>query len=114
MENHLARPAEPTIELKTLRDVVHAHEALDKGIQERSDSGAKGNMEWWPNAFVVVRQGWRSKPGGLLFVFADDENDSKMDKFFVKLEKVYLMLSNPSLQDEELAGSKEIYSRDAV
>jgi hypothetical protein len=47
-------------------------------------------------------------------VFADDENDSKMDKFFVKLEKAYLMLSNLSLQDEELAGSKEIYSQDAV
>jgi hypothetical protein len=73
MEDHLARPSESTIELKTLRDVVHAHEALDKGIQERSDSGAKGNMEWRPNAFVVVWQDWRSKPacGGLLFVFAD-------------------------------------------
>lgn len=112
-ENHLVRPAASTIELETLRDVVQAHIDLDKGKHERSDGGAVGDLEWWPTAFVVVvREDWRTKPGGLLFVFADEEKDYKMDKFFFKVEDAYMMLSSLSFMDEELARSKTIYSQE--
>jgi hypothetical protein len=63
------RPAAPVAELKTLRDVVRAHIALDKGKRERSDGGAAGDLKWWPTVFIViVRKDWREKVGGLLFV----------------------------------------------
>jgi hypothetical protein len=112
MESHLARPA-PAPELNTLQDVMQAHIALDKGIQRRSDGGAKGDLEWWPTAFVVaVQEDWRAKPGGLLFVFVDEDQDCETDRFFFNLEDSYMMLSSLSFQDEELPRSKELYSQD--
>lgn len=114
-ENHLVRPAEqqPTAELETLKDVVQAHVAMDKGKSERDDGGAAGDLRWWPTAFiVVVREDWRTAPGGLLFVFADDERDCEMDKFFFQVEDAYMMLSSLSFGDEDLVRSKEIYGRE--
>ncbi|CAE7195343.1 hypothetical protein P3342_009860 [Pyrenophora teres f. teres] len=112
-ENHLVRPATPTAEFETLQDIVQAHINLDKGKRERNDGGAAADLEWWPTAFiVVVREDWRTKPGGLLFVFADDEKDCEMDKFYFKIEDAYMMLSSLSFGDEELATSKEAYSQE--
>jgi hypothetical protein len=77
-ENHLVRPA-PAAEFDSLRNVVKAHIALDKA----ADAGAENDLEWWPTAFIVeVREDWRTNSGGLLFVFADEEKDHEMDRFF--------------------------------
>ena len=112
-QNQLARPVAPATELETLQDVVRAHSALDKGKCQRSGSGAAGDLEWWPTAFVVVvREDWREKVGGLLFAFADEERDYELDMFFFKLEDAYMMLSSLIFGDEDLAGSKAIYGQD--
>lgn len=112
-ENHLVRPAEPAAEFRTLKDVVQAHTALDKVKSERKDGGAAGDLKWWPAAFVVlVREDWGTTPGGLLFVFANDEEDCAMDKFFFKLEDAYMMLSSLSFGDEELVRCKGIYGQE--
>ncbi|KAI0582606.1 DNase-NucA-NucB domain-containing protein [Pyrenophora tritici-repentis] len=103
-EKHLVRPAEPTAKFETLQEIVQAHINLDKGRQPHSD--AVFDLEWWPTAFiVVVREDWRTKTGGLLFVFADDENDCEMDKFYFNIEDAYMMLSSLSFGDEELSDS---------
>jgi hypothetical protein len=113
-EDHLTRPAAPATRLATLRDVVQTHIALDKGKCERSDGAAAGGLEWWPTAFVVVvRKDWETRPDGLLFVFVDDEDEYKMDKFFFKSKDAYMMLSSLSFGDEELARSKQIYGQEA-
>ncbi|KAI4614410.1 hypothetical protein J4E83_007063 [Alternaria metachromatica] len=105
-EDHLVRPAPSTSELKTLLEVLQAHIALEKGADSETDE-----LEWWPTAFiVVVRKDWK-EPGGLLFVFADDENDYKLDKFFFQVDDAYMMLSSLSFQDETEAGSKEVYAQ---
>ena len=52
------------------------------------------------------------KTGGLLFVFADDEEDCKMDKFYFNIEDTCMMLSSLSFGDEELADSKANYSQE--
>ncbi|KAI4694539.1 hypothetical protein J4E81_006758 [Alternaria sp. BMP 2799] len=105
-EDHLVRPAPSTSELETLQEVLQAHIALDKGADSEANE-----IEWWPTAFiVVVRKDWK-EPGGLLFVFADDENDYKLDKFFFKVDDAYMMLSSLSFQDETEAGSKEVYAQ---
>lgn len=110
-ENHLVRPATPAAKFETLRAVLEAHISLDKGERKRSDGGAKADLEWYPLAFVVVvEEDWKTKPGGLLFVYADDENDCKMDKFFFKVEDAYMLLSSLSFGDEDLATSKATYS----
>jgi hypothetical protein len=110
-EDHLARPA-PIAEVETLNEVVRAHIALEKVNRERSDGSAVGKLKWWLTAFVVVvREDWRTN--GLLFVFADEWNDYKMNKFFSKLEDAYMMLSSLSFVDEELARSKVIYSQES-
>ena len=112
-ENHLVRPATPAAEFETLQAVVQAHIALDKGKRERSDGGAKADLEWYPLAFVVViEEHWRTKPGGLLFVYADDENDCEMDKFCFKTEDAYMLLSSLSFGDEDLATSKATYGQE--
>lgn len=112
-ENHLVRPAEPAAEFKTLKDIVQAHIAMDKVESERKDGSAAGDLKWWPTAFIViVREDWRTTPGGLLFVFANDDEDCEMDKFFFKLEDAYMMLSSLSFGDEELVRSKEIYGQE--
>jgi hypothetical protein len=103
-KHYLARPAAPVVELKTLRDVVRAHIALDKGKRERSDGGAAGDLEWWPTAFIVIcREDWREKVSGLLFVFVDEEREYEQD--------AYMMLSSLSFGDDDLAGSKVMYGQ---
>lgn len=105
-EDHLVRPAPTTLELKSLQEVLQAHIALGKGRDSE-----RNEIEWWPIAFiVVVREDWK-EPGGLLFVFADDENSYKVDKFFFKVDDAYMMLSSLSFQDETEAGSKEVYAQ---
>lgn len=112
-DDHLVRPAAPTAAFETLRDVVQAHIAADKGKRERSDGGAKGDLAWYPTAFiVVVRVDWSTKPGGLLFVYADGEKDYEMDKFYFKVDDAYMMLSSLSFGDEDLAASKATYSQE--
>jgi hypothetical protein len=109
-ENHLVRPVSSTLKLNILRDVVEAHIAMDKSVRERSDGGAKGDLEWWPTAFVVaVREDWRTKPGGLLFVFADEENGYELNKFFFSIEDAFMMLSSFSFGDMDLAANKAAY-----
>lgn len=58
---------------------------------------------------MIVGECWETKPGGLLFEFADDEMDFKMEKCFFKVEDTYVILSSLSFGDEELARSKEVY-----
>jgi hypothetical protein len=90
--------------LESLQDVVRAHVALNKG---KSDDG---DLEWWPTAFVVVVRGdWRTKPGGLLFVFADEGRNYAMDMFFFRVEDAYMMLSSLSSGDDDLARTKAVY-----
>jgi hypothetical protein len=114
-EEHLTRPAPPALGLKTtLRDLVKAHIDLDKVDHNRSGGNTKKELKWWPTAFiVVVREDW-TKPGGLLFVFADDENDYVVDKYFFKLEDAYMMLASLQYMDEGYATSKEFYAQDAI
>ena len=105
-KDHLVRPAPHTSEFQTLQEVLQTHIALDKGRDSE-----RNEIEWWPTAFiVVVRQDWREH-GGLLFVFANDENDYMMDMFFFKVDDAYMMLSSLSFQDETEAGSKEVYAQ---
>ncbi|KAF2865811.1 hypothetical protein BDV95DRAFT_599500 [Massariosphaeria phaeospora] len=112
-ETHLVRPAAPVTAFQTLRDVVQAHIALDKGKRARSDGGAAADLEWWPTAFVVVvREDWDVEPGGLLFVFADEERGYAMDRFFFKVEDAYVMLSSLSFGDEEVARCKAVYGQE--
>ncbi|KAI1406369.1 hypothetical protein F4819DRAFT_441369 [Hypoxylon fuscum] len=110
---HLALPAKPTANFnnKTLEDVARAHIAMDKKFKPRDDGGAKGDLSWWPTAFlVIVKQDWKT-PGGLLFVFVEDEKGGcPMDKFFFNLGDAYAMLSSLSFGDEDIADLKEKYS----
>jgi hypothetical protein len=112
-ESHLVRPAALDGEFEALQEIVQAHINLDKGKRERSDGGAVGDLGWWPTAFiVVVREDWRTKLGGLLFVFADEEKEFEMEKFFFKVKDAYTMLSSLSFGDEDLATSKATYSQE--
>jgi hypothetical protein len=103
------RPAPHVASFESLRDVLNAHIALDKGNHERSDGA--GDLDWWPTAFiVVVDERWR-EPGGLMFVYADEERDCAMDKFFFRVEDAYMMLSSLSFGEEELVDSHECYAQ---
>jgi hypothetical protein len=107
------RPTRPAKDLKTLQAVVNAHIVLNKGKHERSDGGAAGHPDWRPPAFIVVVQGvWKTKSGGLLFVYADDEKDCGLNSFFLKVEDAYMMLSSLGFVNEELARSKELYGQE--
>ena len=91
------RLAAPTAESETLQDIFQAHVNLDKDKRERSDGGVMGDLEWSLTAFIVlVREDWRTKPGGLSFVFTDEEKDSKIEKFFFQVEDAYMVLSSVS------------------
>jgi hypothetical protein len=93
---------------------VQAHIASDNGERKRVEVSAMGALDWYPIAFIViVREDRDSKPGRLLFVYADDEKDCEMDKFFFKVEDNYMMLSSLSFGDEYLARSKEMYNQEA-
>lgn len=108
-ETHIVRAAAAKAEFDTLHEIVQAHAGLDKGIRRHSDGSAVCDLEWWPIAFiVVVREDWRI-PGGLLFVYADDEKDCKMDSFFVNVEDAYMLLSGLNCGDEDLAACKVTY-----
>ncbi|PWY89148.1 hypothetical protein BO70DRAFT_426804 [Aspergillus heteromorphus CBS 117.55] len=93
----------------SLREVVQAHSALDKGFTPRDDSGADGNIQWYPTAFIVVTSlDWRER--GLVFVYVDGEDSGfAMEKFVFMVDDAYLMLSSLSFGDESLAGSRENY-----
>jgi hypothetical protein len=107
-EDHLVRRA-PAAEFDSLQGAVRAHVAMIKS----ADAGAASDLEWWPTGFIVlVREDWRTNSGGLSFVFADEEKDYELDKFFFKLEDAYMMLSSLSFGDEELARSKVIYGQE--
>lgn len=112
MGTHLVRLAQPTsiYANKTLKDIVRAHVAMDKGIKPRSDGGAAGDISWWPTAFIVItKKDWKD-PNALLFVLADDSKKGfPMDKFFFKLDDAYMMLSSLSFGDEYLGGCRELY-----
>ena len=94
-ENHIARPAVPNVEFETLGEVLKAHIALDKGKHKRDDDGAAADLECRPTGFIViVAENRKTMPGGLLFVYADDEKDCELDKFFFKMQDAYMMLSS--------------------
>jgi hypothetical protein len=62
---------------------VQAHITSDNGERKRVEVSAMSALDWYPIAFIViVREDRDSKPGRLLFVYADDEKDCEMDKFF--------------------------------
>jgi hypothetical protein len=57
----------------------------------------------------VVREDWKTRSGGLLFVFADKEKDYGIDMIFFKVEDAYMTLSSLCFGYEGLARSKAVY-----
>lgn len=109
---HLVRlPKTHTFTGRTLKDVLQAQIEMDKEVKLRSDG--VGDMYWWPHAFiVVVHREWEEK--GLLFVFADDDEETgeglfPVDQYFFKPKDTYMMLSSLVLGNEYLERSKELY-----
>lgn len=120
--SHLVRiPRTHNFAGKALKVVLQAHIKMDKEMTLRSDSGAEGDLGWWPSAFiVVVHREWEEK--GLLFVYAENDemyadNDVTvirqalfpMDKYFFKPKDAYMMLPSLVFGDEYLNRSKELY-----
>lgn len=105
---HLVQPA-PNASHSSLKDIVAAHIALDKGLRPRTDGGAKADLTWWPTGFlVVVREEWK-EVGGLLFVYADEEKEGRMGRFAFRVEDAYMMLSSLVFGDEEVGRCAEVY-----
>ncbi|GAB1206189.1 hypothetical protein APSETT445_004871 [Aspergillus pseudonomiae] len=103
---------------KTLKDVVQAHVDLDKGITPISGGEAKGNLGWYPTAFIVVTtRDWADR--GLLVVYMDDTDDDDgnkpdpevrgMDKFFFEIGDAPLLLASFSFGDLAFVDAKEQY-----
>lgn len=113
---HLIRiPQTHNFANKTLQDILSAQIAMDKELTPRSDAGTDGDLGWWPNAFIVVVCRELEK-SGLLFVYADDDEEVgkekgmfAMDKYFFKPKDAYMMLSSLVFGDEYLERSKELY-----
>ncbi|KAK4997820.1 hypothetical protein LTR66_002841 [Elasticomyces elasticus] len=94
---------------KSLENIVQAHIEMDKDETPRDDAAARGDLNWYPTAFLILtRRDWMER--GLLFVYADiEKDDCPMDKFFFLPKDAYMMLSSISFGDEECARCKEIY-----
>lgn len=114
--SHLVRVA-PThnFENKTLQDVNEAHVSLLEETAKHikyTGGNSKGDLEWFPTAFIVLTAEDIEKDG-LLFVYADDEVDRcPLDKSYFKKQDAYMMLSSIAFGDEYCARSKEIYGFD--
>lgn len=80
---------------KSLTDVVKAYIELDKERTPQADPPPTSGdiIAWYPIAFVVlVEEDWQN--GGLMFVYADDEDEYALHKFTFLVEKEYSFLSS--------------------
>ncbi|KAI1469390.1 uncharacterized protein F4812DRAFT_328069 [Daldinia caldariorum] len=103
---------------KTLADVVAAHVATDKGIKRDKKwrgRGSKGDVDVYPEAFVVVTKTDWKEDRGLLFVYVMEGvkgRGGRLDKYFFKYEDGYILLSSVWLNDETMDGAKEAFDID--
>lgn len=117
--SHLVRVA-PNYDFKnrSLKDVLACHASLDKLGAFYYKGGAnqyeirEGDAGWYPTAFIVLTNSdWEN--GGLMFVYAEDDEEEGQDysviKFSFYAKDADTMLSSLLFMDEDMARSKALY-----
>jgi len=115
---HLVRVA-PNAEFtdRTLQDILEAHIALDKEVTPPQEGqAADGDIHWYARAFIVlVDEDWEDGEG-LLFVYADDdeEDEFRLRSFRFKGREGYSFLSSLSFGDITLQEAEDNRDDDGV
>ncbi|RAL04576.1 uncharacterized protein BO80DRAFT_441453 [Aspergillus ibericus CBS 121593] len=77
---------------QNLQAIVQAHIELDKEFVPREDGSQRGDLHWFPTAFLVVTsREWKER--GLLFVYVDTGLENcPLERFWFAVDDAYGML----------------------